>query len=293
MSEKRKPLRRSRSRSRDRDLTRRRCPRSSSQDKGKRSRHLIEQSKRSRSRSTGRRSSATNRYRDLKSRSKSPKRSSSPSRRRRDRGARYSPVSRVRRESPSLKRKRVSRSRSPRRSSEWRKSKSPRRRTRSPDKRKRTTPDRSPGARSTPRKARSPNRRETKQSHSPPRKSSHRTSSASDSLDSGHFTNIPLSKSNKPEEHVSENKESGQKPLPHSNKSSIEKQESSIVPKPADLEKQYSPSGSPAKSWEDEFDFVFTERMSPRQGTGKSVEDVLFGTEPKTPDFKRPTPSER
>ena len=59
-----------------------------------------------------------------------------------------------------------------------------------------------------------------------------------------------------------------------------------------DLEKQRSPSCSPVKAWEDEFDLVFTERLSPREGTEKSVEDVLFGkemAEPKTPDFKRTT----
>ena len=67
---------------------------------------------------------------------------------------------------------------------------------------------------------------------------------------------------------------------------------SSVPPKSEDLEKQRSPSCSPLKAWEDEFDFVFTECLSPREGADKSVEDVLFGkdpSDPKTPDFKRTT----
>lgn len=71
---------------------------------------------------------------------------------------------------------------------------------------------------------------------------------------------------------------------------------SSIPSQLVDLEKQRSPSCSPLKAWEDEFDLVFTERLSPREGTEKSVEDVLFGKEmadPKTPDFKRTTLEER
>ena len=89
-------------------------------------------------------------------------------------------------------------------------------------------------------------------------------------------------------------------PLPVIEKSpAMEKQEeslSSIPPKLEDLEKQRSPSCSPLKAWEDEFDFVFTERLSPREGADKSVEDVLFGkdlSDPKTPDFKRTTHEER
>lgn len=103
-----------------------------------------------------------------------------------------------------------------------------------------------------------------------------------------------MSKTNKPDELVPDNKDSVQKLPPNSEKPTAEKQESSVfLPKPTDLEKQYSPTGSPAKPWEDEFDFVFTERMSPRQGTEKSVEDVIFGSEAKTPDFKRPATGER
>jgi len=103
-----------------------------------------------------------------------------------------------------------------------------------------------------------------------------------------------LSNTNKPDEPALNNKEPVQKSSPIAEKPTAERQNaSSIPPKLPDLEKQFSPSYSPEKSWEDEFDFVFTERMSPKQGTEKSVEDVLFGTEAKTPDFKRPTPSER
>lgn len=79
----------------------------------------------------------------------------------------------------------------------------------------------------------------------------------------------------------------------------MEQQKESISSLPSqlvDLEKQRSPSSSPMKAWEDEFDLVFTEHLSPREGTEKSVEDVLFGKEmadPKTPDFKRTTLEER
>jgi len=40
-------------------------------------------------------------------------------------------------------------------------------------------------------------------------------------------------------------------------------------------------------------DLVFTEHMSPKQGMDESMEDVLFGSVAKTPEFKRPTPGER
>ena len=152
----------------------------------------------------------------------------------------------------------------------------------------------------------------------PTRKSSYRTSSASDSLDSGHFTNIPLSKTCKPDDLSFEEKVTVQtspvkentpaveespamtkSPIPAKEKSpAMEKQEESLssVALKEDLEKQYSPSCSPLKAWEDEFDFVFTEHLSPREGADKSVEDVLFGkdlSDPKTPDFKRTTREER
>lgn len=184
-----------------------------------------------------------------------------------------------------------------------------------------------PNKKSSTKKVRSPDKREHKGSPSPTRKSSHRTSSASDSLDSGHFTNIPLSKTNKPEDLSFEDKvavqtspvketmpvvekspaiekspamEKSPQHVPVIEKSpAMEKQKESlysVAPKLEDLEKQRSPSCSPFKAWEDEFDFVFTERLSPREGADKSVEDVLFGkdlSDPKTPDFKRTTHEER
>lgn len=138
-------------------------------------------------------------------------------------------------------------------------------------------------------------------------------------MDSGHFTNIPLSKTNKPDDPSFEDKVVVQtspvrektpavekvpamekSPLSAMAKSpAMEKQKeslSSVPPKLEDLEKQRSPSCSPLKAWEDEFDLVFTERLSPREGAEKSVEDVLFGkdlSDPKTPDFKRTTLEER
>ena len=289
--EKRKSIKQSRSRSRDRVSRHHRRSRSRSQDKVKHSRHLKDRSRRSRSRSISRRRSAINR--NLKTRSKSPKRSVSPFMRGRGRRDRRLSTSRNRKDSPSSRNRKVSRSRSPRKhrggSPERRRSRSPRRRSRSPGKRRKKSPERSPSQRSPSRKVRSPIKKERKGSHSPPRKSSHRTSSPSDSLDSGHFTTIPLSKANKPGEFVLDNN----KPVQKSSATDEKEKESSMPPKSTDLEKQYSPSFSPEKPWEDEFDFVFTERMSPKQGTEKSMEDVLFGSEAKTPDFKRPMSEER
>lgn len=287
-SEKKRSFKQSRSKSKDRDSRRGRHSRSSSQDKIKRRRRSKERSKRSRSRSVDKRRSATTRSSNFKSRSISPKRNTSPSKRRKDIKGRHSPSSRKRRESP-LRRKKLSRSRSPRicRSSERRRSRSPRKQTRSPTRKRRITPNRSP-SKTVSKIEGSPKRRRRKETPSPRRKSSHRTSSASDSLDSGHFTNIPLSKVNKPQEPLPNNQE------PTSEKAAIKKQEPlvSTLPKPNDLVKQLSPAGSPAKSWDDEFDLVFTERMSPRQGKEKSMEDVLFGSEAKTPELKRPTQRE-
>ena len=231
-----------------------------------------------------------------------------------------------RRDSPSSRKRKLSRSISPHKQrdppSEHRRGRSPKRRSPSPVKKRKVPSEknrRSPHKKSLSKKARSPDKRERKGSPSPTRKSSHRTSSASDSLDSGHFTNIPLSKISKPDDLSFEDKVKVQtspakekipeaekspamekSPLPVIEKSpAVEKQRESLSSIPAkleELEKQRSPSCSPMKAWEDEFDFVFTERLSPREGADKSVEDVLFGkdlSDPKTPDFKRTAHEER
>lgn len=230
-----------------------------------------------------------------------------------------------RRDSPSSRKRKLSRSISPPKqrdpSSEHRRGRSPKRRLPSPVKKRKVASEkkgRSPNKKSSARKVRSPDKRDRKDSPSPTRKSSYRTSSTSDSLDSGHFTNIPLSKTKKPDELSFEDKVAVQtspvkekipvveespamekSPLPVIEKSpATEKQKeslSSVTPK-EDLEKQRSPSCSPLKAWEDEFDFVFTEHLSLREGADKSVEDVLFGkdlSDPKTPDFKRTNCEER
>lgn len=111
-------------------------------------------------------------------------------------------------------------------------------------------------------------------------------------MDSGHFTNIPLNKVNKADDPTGDTKEAEEK-MP-----AMEEEEEFSIPAKSeeDMEMQHTPSHSPQKAWEDEFDFVFTERLSPKQGTEKSVEDVLFGkeiTDPKTPDFKKKTVKER
>ena len=230
-----------------------------------------------------------------------------------------------RRDSPSSRKRKLSRSISPHKqrdpSSEHRRGRSPKRHSPSPVKKRKVASEkkgRSPFIKSSVRKVRAPDKRDRKDSPSPTRKSSHRTSSASDSLDSGHFTNIPLSKTNKSDDLSFEDKVAVQtspvkenipavaespamekSPLPAKEKSpAMEKPKESLssVPPKEDLEKQHSPSCSPLKAWEDEFDFVFTEHLSPREGADKSVEDVLFGkdlSDPRTPDFKRTARGER
>ena len=216
-----------------------------------------------------------------------------------------------RRDSPSSRKRKLSRSISPHKqrdpSSEHRRGRSPKRHSPSPVKKRKVASEkkgRSPFIKSSVRKVRSPDKRDRKDSPSPTRKSSHRTSSASDSLDSGHFTNIPLSKTNKSDDLSFEDKVAVQTSPVKENipavaeSPAMEKPKESLssVPPKEDLEKQHSPSCSPLKAWEDEFDFVFTEHLSPREGADKSVEDVLFGkdlSDPRTPDFKRTARGER
>lgn len=75
--------------------------------------------------------------------------------------------------------------------------------------------------------------------------------------------------------------------------STKEDSDASNLPKQSDAGKPLSPAASPAKPWDEEMDLVFTEHMSPKQGMDESMEDVLFGSVAKTPEFKRPTPGER
>lgn len=320
---KRKSQKRSKSRSTDRGSGHRyHRSRSRSQDKRKKSKYYKEKSRRSRSRSLSRKRSSSKRNKHSKSypsRSRSRNRSTSPSNKRKMSRSSTSKTTSSRRDSPSSRKRKLSRSMSPHKqrdsSPEHRRFRSPKRRSHSPVKKRKVASEkkgRSPNKKSSARKVRSPDKRDRKDSPSPTRKSSYRTSSASDSLDSGHFTNIPLSKTKKPDELSFEDKVAVQtspvkekspaveespamekSPLPVIEKSpATEKQKESLssVPPKEDLEKQRSPSCSPLKAWEDEFDFVFTEHLSPREGADKSVEDVLFGkdlSDPKTPDFKK------
>ena len=48
--------------------------------------------------------------------------------------------------------------------------------------------------------------------------------------------------------------------------------------------KQQSPAASPTKLEDDDFDFVFTGHLTPKQGSEKSVEDMLFAEEPLMSD---------
>lgn len=191
------------------------------------------------------------------------------------------------RDYPLSRKRNLSQSPSPRKHRDNRKSRSPERYSRSSE-RKGAPPVKNRRSHSNkdnsfPRQLRSPNKKEHKSRSSPSRKVSHRTSSASDSLDSGHFMNIPLTQSNKQEDQVTDRKESVEK-MPGVE---LAMEASVVLKSEADIEKQVSPSDSPLRVWEDEFDFVFTERLSPKDGTEKTVEDVLFGKEiidPKTPD---------
>jgi len=293
----------------------------------KKSKYSRGKSRRSRSRSSSRRRSSLKRNKHSKSypsRSRSRNRSISPSNKRKTNRSSTSKTTSSRRDSPSSRKRRLSKSRSPHKqrdpSPEHRRGRSPKGRSPSPVKKRKVSSEkkrRSSHTKSLDKKVRSPDKREHKGSPSPTRKSSHRTSSASDSLDSGQFTNIPLSKTNKPDDlsfevelqtspvkekipEVEKSPAMEKSPLPVIGKSpAMEKQKESLSSVPSkleELEKHRSPSCSPMKAWEDEFDFVFTERLSPREGADKSVEDVLFGkdlSDPKTPDFRRTTREER
>lgn len=288
----RQSFKQSRSQSRERrDSRHRHYSRGSSKDNRKHRRHSDERSnQRSRSRSASRRHSAKKRQKDLKSKSKSPKRNTSPHERRKDTRSKHSSSSRNKRVSPSLEKKRASRSPSPQRSSERKRSRSPRRETRSPARRRRISTEKSPSKSSSRiENTKTSKRRHRKGTPSSRRKSSHRTSSASDSLDSGHYTNIPLSKVNKSDELLQNNLEESNTAKPASTK---EDSDASNLPRQSVAAKPLSPAASPAKPWDEEMDLVFTEHMSPKQGMDESMEDVLFGSVAKTPEFKRPTPGE-
>ncbi|PFX23675.1 serine/arginine repetitive matrix protein 2-like [Stylophora pistillata] len=288
-SEKPLAVKQSRSRSRERFARHHGRSRSRSRENDRKLKHRRERSKRSRSCSSSKRRSPARINRLSKyqsSRSRSRNRSKTPSMKRRERNRSNSRTRSYKRDYPSSRKRKLSRSPSPRKHKDNRKSRSTERHSHSserkgapPVKNRRSHNDKNSLS---PRRSKSPNRKDHKSRSSPSRKLSHRTSSASDSLDSGHFTNIPLTQLNKQDDPVAGIKETEKKML------GVElAKESSVPPKSeADVQKHLSPSDSPLKAWEDEFDFVFTERLSPKDGTEKTVEDVLFGKE--IADFKTP-----